>query len=385
MSSIPSGKLIVAAIAGGAAVALKDVANKAVSDAYQGIKTLIIDRYKRKGSIEALEKDPQSSAGQQLLAEALEKTGAVKDHEVIELAQQLSEALSQIPKEEAERYSINIERLKAANARFKRITVSGDKVLNVRDTNISFDFEIEDIEGDTNNKELKKKREVTEIPPISTSIIVQNVRVTDGNISIRIGNEIILVPRPKIKPEQFKRNPNRYFVGRKEALKNLETQLSQETRLAITAIKGMGGIGKTELALQYAIAAIKSNQYPGGICWIDVRGKDVADEILDFANIHLDFIPPDKQSSGQEIDLAKKVAACWNLWSQAFPEEKLVIFDDVAAYDQVKDFLPPYDPKLKVIITTRLRLEPLNIATLILDVLDAEDSLNLLEAYIGKD
>jgi hypothetical protein len=147
----------------------------------------------------------------------------------------------------------------------------------------------------------------------------------------------------------------------------------------------MGGIGKTELALQYAIVARKCNQYPGGICWIDVRGKDVADEILDFANIHLDFIPPDKQSSGQEIGLAKKVESCWNLWSQAFPEEKLVIFDDVAAYDQVKDFLPPYDPKLKVIITTRLRLEPLNFASLVLEVLEEEDALNLLEAYIGRE
>ncbi|NEP57766.1 MAG: hypothetical protein F6K31_12210 [Symploca sp. SIO2G7] len=226
--------------------------------------------------------------------------------------------------------------------------------------------------------------EGSEIPSISTGHFRFN-NVQAENIIIRIGNEIILVPRPKIKPAQLKRNPNKFFVGREIALEKLKTELSKETRLAITAIKGMGGIGKTELALQYAIAATNSNQYPGGICWIDVRGKDVADEILDFAKIYLDFIPPDKQSSGQEIDLPKKVAACWNLWSQAFPEEKLVIFDDVAAYDQVKDFLPPYDPKLKVIITTRLRLEPLNIASLVLEVLEEEYALDLLEAYIGRE
>jgi hypothetical protein len=153
----PISATIVAAIAGGAAVALKDVANKAVSDAYQGIKTLVIDRYKRKGSIEALEEDPESSTAQNLLTEALEKTGADQDEEVIELAQQLSEALSQIPKEEAERYSIDIERLEAANARFKRIKVSGDKVLNVKDTKITGDFEIEDIEGSASNLKKKEK------------------------------------------------------------------------------------------------------------------------------------------------------------------------------------------------------------------------------------
>lgn len=153
----PISATIVAAIAGGSAVALKDVTNKAVSDAYQGIKTLVIDRYKRKGSIEALEEDPESSTAQNLLTEALEKTGADQDEEVIELAQQLSEALSQIPKEEAERYSIDIERLEAANARFKRIKVSGDKVLNVKDTKITGDFEIEDIEGSASNLKKKEK------------------------------------------------------------------------------------------------------------------------------------------------------------------------------------------------------------------------------------
>jgi hypothetical protein len=146
----------------------------------------------------------------------------------------------------------------------------------------------------------------------------------------------------------------------------------------------MGGIGKTELALQYAIAAKNSNKYPGGICWIDVRGKNVADEILEFANLHLDFIPPE-QSSGKEIDLAKRVQACWNLWSQAFPQEKLVIFDDVAAYDQVKDFLPPRDPNLKVIITTRLRLDRLDFPSLELEVLEEKDALELLKAYIGEE
>lgn len=143
----------------------------------------------------------------------------------------------------------------------------------------------------------------------------------------------------------------------------------------------MGGIGKSELALQYATDASKQEKYPGGICWIDVRGKDVADEVLAFANGYLDFVPPDDEN----ISLSKKVEICWNLWLQAFKEPKLLILDDVVAYEQIKDFLPPQIPSLKVIITTRLRLDAVNISSLTLKVLEEEDALILLASYIGEE
>ena len=200
-----------------------------------------------------------------------------------------------------------------------------------------------------------------------------------GDIVISMGDVKITQRRPDIPPFQLKRNPNRYFVGREKALNQLEKQLIEDSKVAISAVVGMGGIGKTELALQYATDANKKGKYPGGICWIDVRGKDVADEILDFANGYLNFVPPDN------LSLDKKVEICWNLWFQAFPETKLVIFDDVVAYEQIKDFLPPQIASLQVIITTRLRLDALNIASLTLKVLEEEDSLLLLASYIGSE
>ena len=199
------------------------------------------------------------------------------------------------------------------------------------------------------------------------------------DISITVGNIDLSPKRPEIPPFQIHRNANMHFVGREETLVELENQLAGADTLAITAIKGMGGIGKTELALQYAVAARKIGKYPGGICWIDVRGKDIADEILGFANNYLGFVPPDNQS------LEKKVEICWNLWSQSFRQEKLLVLDDVEAYSQIERYLPPYDPSLKVIITTRLRLEPLNITSLVLEVLSDGDALNLLRAYIGTE
>ena len=46
------------------------------------------------------------------------------------------------------------------------------------------------------------------------------------------------------------RNVSGNFVGRETKLKELYKRLNKNERVAITAIAGMGGIGKTELALQ---------------------------------------------------------------------------------------------------------------------------------------
>ncbi|MEL6987800.1 MAG: NB-ARC domain-containing protein, partial [Bacteroidota bacterium] len=51
------------------------------------------------------------------------------------------------------------------------------------------------------------------------------------------------------------------FVGRETALKKIHQKLQKTDRVAISTLSGMGGIGKTELALQYAWQEWKKGTY----------------------------------------------------------------------------------------------------------------------------
>lgn len=71
----------------------------------------------------------------------------------------------------------------------------------------------------------------------------------------------------KLTPSPLQHIPykgSNHFVGREQALAQLHATLQQTDRVAITAIAGIGGIGKTELAIQYAQR--HRTHYPGGIC-----------------------------------------------------------------------------------------------------------------------
>jgi len=90
-------------------------------------------------------------------------------------------------------------------------------------------------------------------------------------------------------PHNLKHSGVIKFVGRAEVLENLHQQLQQTERIAICAVAGMGGVGKTELALQYALHHQKQGTYPGGLCWIQAGDGVVGTQIVSFARTQLDL------------------------------------------------------------------------------------------------
>ncbi|MEH2458695.1 tetratricopeptide repeat protein [Nostoc sp.] len=167
------------------------------------------------------------------------------------------------------------------------------------------------------------------------------------------------------------------FVGREEELQKLHQLLQDNKQVAIAAIAGMGGVGKTELALQYAIQHRET--FNGGLCWLLPKTGDVGIQVVQFARTQLDLNPPENLTEDSQKKLLAQVEYCWRHWRKG---DVLLVLDDVSDYEQVKPYLQSLPSRFKVLMSTRQNLG--RIPQLSLDVLQPEAALELLRSLLKK-
>src|SRR6266566_4960840 len=132
-----------------------------------------------------------------------------------------------------------------------------------------------------------------------------------------------LVPLP--------RNP--FFTGREEILEALHTQLHVEQVVALTqsyAIRGLGGIGKTQIALEYAYR--HALEY-SAIFWIDAETiEHVMSSLLRIAEL---LQLPERQDADQQ-----RIVAAVQRWLSTH-SQWLLIWDNVEDLELLQRLLPP--------------------------------------------
>jgi tetratricopeptide (TPR) repeat protein len=159
------------------------------------------------------------------------------------------------------------------------------------------------------------------------------------------------------------------FVGREDDLLELHQRLQGDRPLVISAIAGMGGIGKTELALHYAYEQLPL--YAGGICWLRSTETMAIDILLFAEKFH--GVLPDRDSEG-----VQRVQDCWRKWPAT---ATLVVIDNAPSYAEIAPILPPVRSQFKVLLTSRSRFEP-PVDNYEIKVLSLEYSIELLQRLL---
>ena len=156
-----------------------------------------------------------------------------------------------------------------------------------------------------------------------------NTNFIGGN---HVHNENHIHPERTIARPILTQRGTQTFVGRSAELAKLHELLQGEAQVAIAAAaSGMGGVGKTELAVQYARE--HDGDYPAGVWWLS--GGDVVGQVLSYG------VRMGLPMTGTESTPEQKVQECYDFWCKGLAGRRLVIIDDVTT---IADFaaIQPY-------------------------------------------
>ena len=214
------------------------------------------------------------------------------------------------------------------------------------------------------------------------------------------GRDITVVLPPEITPAMTGLPPaTPTFTGRgTELAALLETLTPAEgssgpeagtaippTTLIAAVVGGMGGIGKTELALQAAHTALAQGWFPGGVLFVDMFGYDPDRSLtpdratagfLRALKIPSEHIPADPQ------DLERLLRSVLAAYANA-GRRVLLVIDNVSTSQQARPLLPS-DGSCAAIVTSRHILADLDARLLNLGTLPTSQAVELLDKALRR-
>ena len=191
---------------------------------------------------------------------------------------------------------------------------------------------------------------------------------------------------PRVVPQQLPA-PSRHFVGRAAAVRRLDDQwkaASGASLMAISAIGGTAGIGKTALALHWGHR--HAEEFPDGQLYVNLRGFDPTGEPLSPLTVIRRFLTALGVPAQQvPADSSEQVAL---YRTRLAGRRMLVVLDNARDAEQVRPLLPG-TPGCLVLVTSRDQLAGLvaldGAIPLTLDLLSHDEARDLLIRRLGPD
>jgi tetratricopeptide (TPR) repeat protein len=181
--------------------------------------------------------------------------------------------------------------------------------------------------------------------------------------------------RPLPPGSRMPQAPNPLFVGREDELRNLQQMLTPGSGALVgvhAAVIGMGGVGKTQLAIEYAHRY--GQLYSAGVFWMNFAGEE--DPINEVARCGgPEGMDLERWSEMKVPEQASRVHKAWEEGGHA----SLLIFDNAEDPAAVEKWRPK-SGHCSVLITCRRGDWPheMGVAPLGIDTLPREKSLELL-------
>jgi hypothetical protein len=155
-------------------------------------------------------------------------------------------------------------------------------------------------------------------------------------------------------------------IGRETALEDVRRQLTQGRPTAIgqtASFEGIGGLGKTQLAVEYAWRY--GDTYPNGVMWINAD-QDIDAQLTRLA-VEAKWVA-DESEHKVKLDIAKHRLRSYS--------DCLIIFDNLEAFTAIEPYLPASGAQPHLLATSRTE-QPM-FTSVDLYLLDEAQSLQLL-------
>jgi tetratricopeptide (TPR) repeat protein len=162
------------------------------------------------------------------------------------------------------------------------------------------------------------------------------------------------------------------MIGRDKALQRVHEQLMHGRRTSIgqtAAFEGLGGLGKTQLAVEYAWRF--GDEYPNGVIWL-TADQDIAAQLTRLA-VEAKWVAPESEHR-VKLEVAQDRLRSFS--------DCLIVFDNLEARGAIEPYLPLPTAHPHLLVTSRT--EQPGFVAVPLDLLDADDSVALLVSEAGR-